>query len=328
MSMRDEMARVREVRAIHEDWLLEKRNVVACGVGFKTVGDRVLPEPSLAVSVSDKLPVAQLARQDLVPARLDGVITDVVETGIIRAIQDRRGRWRPTVPPGVSIGHIDITAGTFGCLVKRGNQLFILSNNHVMANSNVAQAGEPILQPGPADGGTMEDRIAELADYVLLDFGDEPQGCGATLGQLQRLIRPTGGIKQGLAGQNEMDAALARPVSDDMVEAAILKVGVPVGVAEATLGTPVLKSGRTTGFTTGVITQIDVTVQVAYGTRVARFVNQLMAGAMSQGGDSGSAVLDEERHVVGLLFAGSDVTTLINPIQPILTALDIQIVTV
>jgi V8-like Glu-specific endopeptidase len=48
---------------------------------------------------------------------------------------------------------------------------------------------------------------------------------------------------------------------------------------------------------------------------------------MSQGGDSGSAVLNNQKQVVGLLYAGSDTTTLFNPIQDVLTALNIEIVT-
>jgi hypothetical protein len=52
-----------------------------------------------------------------------------------------------------------------------------------------------------------------------------------------------------------------------------------------------------------------------------------MAGAMSQGGDSGSAVLDMNKRVVGLLYAGSDTTTILNPIQNVLDALQVQLAT-
>jgi hypothetical protein len=38
-------------------------------------------------------------------------------------------------------------------------------------------------------------------------------------------------------------------------------------------------------------------------------------------------VLDDEGYVVGLLFAGSETTTIINPIQAVLDALNVQIVT-
>jgi hypothetical protein len=50
-----------------------------------------------------------------------------------------------------------------------------------------------------------------------------------------------------------------------------------------------------------------------------------MAGAMSQGGDSGSAVLADNNHLVGLLFAGSDTTTVINRIQNVFSALGVSV---
>jgi hypothetical protein len=86
--------------------------------------------------------------------------------------------------------------------------------------------------------------------------------------------------------------------------------------------------GRTTGYTTGRITQVDVTVQVVYGGRAVRFVDQFMATGMSAAGDSGAAVLDMDGYVVGLLFAGSDQATLLNPIQHVLSALNVEVVTI
>jgi hypothetical protein len=88
----------------------------------------------------------------------------------------------------------------------------------------------------------------------------------------------------------------------------------------------VRKSGRTTAITTGEIQQVDVTVDVDYGSgRTARFTDQLLAGAMSQGGDSGSAVLDADKNLVGLLFAGSDTTTIINRIENVFSALQVHL---
>jgi hypothetical protein len=128
-------------------------------------------------------------------------------------------------------------------------------------------------------------------------------------------------------GENLVDAALARPLNPAQFVAEIFKIGIPAGVAEATLGTPVQKTGRTTGFTQGRITQIDVTTSVDYNGRAAMFTDQLMAGGMSEGGDSGSAVLDEDKNVIGLLFAGSPRATLINPIKTVLSLLNVEIVT-
>ena len=128
-------------------------------------------------------------------------------------------------------------------------------------------------------------------------------------------------------GNNTVDCALARPLSADVVNPDILHIGIPTGVGPAPLGTAVQKSGRTTGYTTDQITQLDVTVSVDYGGNIAVFKNQLMAGALSKGGDSGSAVLDMNKQVVGLLFAGSNTTTIMNPFQLVLDALQVELVT-
>ncbi len=316
------------------NYLLSRRNVVACGVGFKETERGITDEPCVVVSVTKKMPEAQLSSADIVPKKLGEVKTDVQETGVIRALQGHKDRWRPA-PAGVSIGHINITAGTLGCLVTRDDQLFILSNNHVLANSNAAQKGDAIIQPGRYDGGTASDQIATLEDFVPINFGTSPPTCSTATGVeglLNWLAKLLGSSHRVMAFQevperNLVDAAIARPLSDDLVEKRIFEIGVPKGTREATLGTQVKKSGRTTGFTTGRITQIDVTTQVSYGEGLdAIFEDQLMAGAMSQGGDSGSAVLDEDDFVVGLLFAGSDTTTIMNPIQFVLDALNVEIV--
>lgn len=329
------MVQAKQIKDTHLSGLLSKLNVVGVGLGYKVSHGVTTGELSLIVSVTRKVDVSALAAKDLVPRALGGIKTDVVETGVLRALQlGPRDRWRPVVPPGVSVGHHRITAGTFGCLVRRGDEVFILSNNHVLADVNKGQQGDAILQPGPSDGGTAEDRIATLADYVPIDFGTTEPECpiaelstkllnyvAGALGSSHRIraVRQTAGV-------NRVDAALARPLSPDMVSNEILYIDAPTGVSTATLGTQVQKTGRTTGHTTGTITQIDATVRIDYYGPTALFTGQLIASPMSQGGDSGSAVLDAERRVAGLLFAGSDAATVINPIDEVLTALNVELV--
>jgi hypothetical protein len=320
------LALVQQSKRRNEDRLLRMRNVVAVGVGFKIVGGVQTNQPAVVVSVAKKLPLVQLPEAARVPQTVGGIQTDVVETGPIFALQDPTQKMRPA-RPGISIGHYQITAGTLGCLVQRSGQVFILSNNHVLANSNNAQLGDAILQPGPHDGGTSADQIGTLEQFIPVSFGIAG-GCGCSPFAL--LLRLLGLAKASVnePGNNTVDCAIARPLSADLVNPDILNIGIPTGVGTATLGTPVQKSGRTTGHTTDQITQIDVSVSVSYGgTNIAVFKNQLMAGPMSQGGDSGSAVLDMNKQVVGLLFAGSTSTTIMNPIQFVLDALQVQLVT-
>jgi len=324
---------VRRVKKASADFLLGKRNVVACAVGYKKVGGARTDELCVIVSVAKKVLKEELAPGDLVPQVLEGIKTDVQETGVIRALQDHTGKWRPA-PGGVSCGHVDITAGTLGCLVSRGDQIYILSNNHVLANSNQGQPGDPILQPGPHDGGTIEDQIATLEEFVPINFGTDIPTCPVATGTtaifnwMARLVGSQHRLQafQENPEMNLVDAAIARPISADLVEKRILEIGEPQGVGEGTLGLKIRKSGRTTGLTSGEITQVYATVQVSYGTgKTATFTDQLIAGAMSSGGDSGSAVLDESDRVIGLLFAGSDSATIINRIQNVVKALGVNI---
>lgn len=319
------IALVQQAKGRNGARLMRMRNVVAVGVGFKVAGGVQTNELCVVVSVIKKLPLIQLPESSRVPGALAGVQTDVVETGRIFTLQDPKQKMRPA-RPGVSIGHYQITAGTFGCLVQRNGQVYILSNNHVLANSNAAQVGDAILQPGPHDGGTSADQIGTLEQFVPVGFSGSTGGGCSPFALLLRLF----GLSKPLInepGNNTVDCAIAKPLSADLVNSDILNIGIPTGVGTATLGTQVQKSGRTTGLTTDQITQIDVTVSVDYGGQLAIYKNQLMAGAMSQGGDSGSAVLDMNKQVVGLLFAGSTTTTIINPIQLVLDALQVQVVT-
>jgi hypothetical protein len=319
----------------HTSDLLRRQNVVATGVGFKTVEGQLSREPSVIVSVTQKVPKAQLAPQDIVPQVLNSVKTDVQEVGVFRAWQlGPKDRHRPAVP-GISCGHLAVTAGTLGCLVRRGGDVFILSNNHILANINRASRGDAILQPARFDNGSMADQIAVLEEWVPLALGTQESSCqaaGAAASVLNAVAEAAGSTSRLVAVreqtvENRVDCAIARPLSPDLVRSEILHIGTPRGVHVATLGMPVQKSGRTTGYTTGQITQVDVTAQVNYEGQTVTFGGQLMASPMSSGGDSGSAVLDMQGYVVGLLFAGSDMATLINPIQAVLSALNVQIVT-
>ena len=130
--------------------LLQLRNVQACGLGYKVSEGKRSEQLSVVVSVTRKLPASQLAPADMVPSEIGGVVTDVVATGEFRTLTplDPKARYRPA-RPGVSIGHYRITTGTLGFIVYKDTIPYMLSNNHVLANTNNSQVGDPIYQPGP-----------------------------------------------------------------------------------------------------------------------------------------------------------------------------------
>ena len=331
--MEKELSNLKGVLQENRNQLLARANVVATGIGYKASEGKKTSTLSLICSVVQKLPSSKLSAREMIPSTIGGLPTDVVQTGRFRAFQSHTARYRPA-PGGISIGHKDITAGTLGCLVKKGGEFFILSNNHVLANSNAAQIGDAILQPGPYDGGLSPgDHIANLEAFIPISFTGGASGCSTATGIadfLNSIAKAMGSDArlQAITTQAEdnlVDAAIARPVNPADVKDEILEIGPLSGVGSGALGMAIKKSGRTTALTTGEIQQVDVTATVQYGeNKTARFTDQLLAGAMSQGGDSGSAVLDTNNRLIGLLFAGSDTTTIINRIEHVFSALGVS----
>ena len=284
---------------LNEDELLSKANVVGVGIGEKIRGGFSQGRLCLKIYVEKKLIAKKLTKAEFIPQEISRIETDVEEAGKIIA-QANTGRFRPA-PGGVSLGHYQITAGTLGCLVKdkKSGKVLILSNNHVLANSNKAEKGDPILQPGPYDGGKKpKDLIGYLENWIEINFKKEA---------------------------NLVDAALARPKVSGDVRPEIMLIGSPQGLTKAKIGMPIQKSGRTTGYTTGKVKDISASVKVNYDNQTALFRGQILTTNMSQGGDSGSLVLDMKARAVGLLFAGSEQVTILNPINEVLRLLDVEI---
>lgn len=310
---------IQRAKARHEAELLGKPNVVGVAVGRKVVRGRETDELCLVVLVREKVPADRLQAHELVPPRLDDVKTDVVETGELRALvslleratRDPTARWRPA-PGGVSVGHVRSTAGTLGCLVHRDDEVLVLSNAHVLGESGQGRMGDPVLQPGPADGGREpEDVLAHLLEAVPLKW----DGARRFKTLLPRNHR-----------RNRVDAAVAAPWDPLELTPEILGIGAVGGSRPATLDLALRKSGRTTGVTKGRVTHLDATVSVAYGEgREALFERQILTTAMSEGGDSGSLAVDPDNRAVGLLFAGSNRVSVLNRIEDVLKALRVQL---
>ena len=330
------MEQILEIKKRVQTDLLKKKNVNGVGIGFKETSGKSTGELSLVILVTKKMDRTQLESKDIIPIEIDGVKTDVKEVGHIVIHKLRTDRWRPA-PPGVSIGHYAITAGTFGAVVldNSTNKKLILSNNHVLANSNNASIGDNIIQPGHADGGNSpQDRIGNLERFVPIIFEkSDDTSCfiaNSVAGIANAIARMLGSKSQLAAFRadptpNEVDAAVATPWGDS-IEDEILEIGFVTETATPELDMSVKKSGRTTGLTTGKITELNAMVQVGYGDgKTALFENQIITTDMSEPGDSGSLLVEAETNkAVGLLYAGSDEVTVHCPINRVLELLDIH----
>ncbi|GFO97053.1 hypothetical protein ig2599ANME_1251 [groundwater metagenome] len=334
--------KLEEIRIKSEKMLLQKPNVVGVMTGYKIRGEERTKELSIICMVEKKIPIAELKARDLIPKKIDDAVTDVIEVGKIRALQiDRKSRLRPC-PMGTSGGHYLITAGTNGELLRDrvSGKLCIGTNNHVGANSNEADIGDPYLQPGPIDGGRRpDDEIGRLLRFVPINLSGVPSECpvGKLWSGIYNVPASVANRRTRLLSvvqvpeDNFVDAAIIELNNERDAKAEILEIGIPKGTRTTQLDIRVQKSGRTTGLTRdGPITAVDATVTVDYGHgRTGIFKDQIIVGqpGFSAGGDSGSLILDMEGFAVGKLFAGSDTITIANHIQKYLDLLNADLVT-
>jgi hypothetical protein len=249
--------------------------------------------------------------RDEVDVRVIGRVLPLSAPGYDGA--DLQRRVRP-LRPGLSISHPDVSAGTLGGFVRRpgADGLLMLSNNHVLADSDAATEGDPVFQPGVADGGTATDRVGALSTFIRLD-GDPGTLVDAAVAVLDPGVGadpgayPGGALLATVAAVDDVDP-------DERVE----------------------KLGRTTGHTHGRITAVEVDgVGVQYDDGVHTFDDQVeiegLTGAFSAGGDSGSVIWrSRDRAPLGLLFAGSTQggsagggVTFANPLATVLRTLDV-----
>jgi hypothetical protein len=130
---------------------------------------------------------------------------------------------------------------------------------------------------------------------------------------------------------NFIDAAIAKIINKNDVKSAILTIGdVQQPPISPAMYQSVRKHGRTTGHTVGVIMDLAADIRVRFGQKLANFEDQLaiqgVNGLFSQGGDSGSLIVDAmTRRPVALLFAGGGNQTFACPINRVLSRFDVDI---
>ncbi len=295
--------------------------VHAVGVGRKVVDGKVTNQRAIRLHVARKLPNSMLPKRARLPESIDGIPTDVLESPpafISLVCTDKRQKRQRPMVAGISVAHEDVTAGTIAYFCRSTKKsddresVFILSNNHVLANVNLSKKGDAVLQPGPIDGGTEEDDVATLHRFVK--------------------------IKIGGRAENAVDAAIAELLPDAKYQVRLCKIGKIKGVIAGSEGMKVCKHGRTTGYTEGDVTDelYDALVGMSHEdpNEAALFTNQLRLEvapryrAIGLGGDSGSLVVSKkDKKAVGLYFAGPENGQygIANPIEKVLELLEIEL---
>jgi endonuclease G, mitochondrial len=292
----------RFIRAKGSDFLRDD-NVSSIGVGYKQRDGKPTKEISVQFTVRQKAQPEELEALDTV-ALPKTILVDGVEvpTDVLQrdykpdfkvvseaAAVERKTRIDP-VAPGASVGHVKVSAGTIGCIVydKADGTPYVLSNWHVLHGARGA-LGEDVVQPGAHDDNRVDrNRLGRLVRSYL-----------------------------GKAG----DCAIAS-IEDRAFDVTAMELGVAVTrIGEPELGDKVVKSGRTTGVTHGVVRRVDTLVKIDYGgpagvCEIGGFEigvderNPPADGEISSGGDSGAAWIFKTGNgrpgkvLAGLHFAG------------------------
>lgn len=218
---------------------------------------------------------------EAVPKEIAGKKVQVIVTGPVEALSLRTEEVNPILG-GISISNQYITAGTLG-VVHNGE---IITNAHVIAMDEQANFRDDsiILQPGKYDGGTR--RIGKLIKYVPIDLND-------------------------LGADNRVDLAIGSCEVDFLNDTILADTQVKVSLKPTDVkeGDVVVKSGRTTGVTSGIVVSESASVKVNYApSKWAVFHDVIVVRGINEpfmrGGDSGSFV-SKDNKFVGLGFAGN-----------------------
>lgn len=194
-------------------------------------------------------------------------------------------------------------AGTLGALARKrsGRDLYLLSNNHVLAAGNHVPVGMPILCPSPIDAGPATRAPGEVGRHAEI--------CELRSG-VPTLVAP-----------GREDVALAR-VTDPAVVSSWQGAGpdsydTPTTVVPPRFGVEVKKFGRTTGLTHGTVEAlINSPFALPYKCRffsATVWFHDVWTVRASPGtpsfalpGDSGSLVVTRDgAGAVGVVFATS-----------------------
>jgi hypothetical protein len=332
MSDREErIRRQQELQAVYEEakaQLMQFPGVVGVGIGLKERGTTLTHEFCFRVYVEEKVPLAQLAPDEVIPAEVMGFPTDVIKVpeATVTAFVEREDRsdYRP-VQGGISINPEGKsgygTLGWFGTLNSNPATKVLLTNKHVIFDG--------------ATGTFTDAKRVGQANYSKV--------CCCECGEIGTSIV---GIMN-----TSVDVAIVRLDSDitpNLIinnNTAAQQISV-TGTAAAVIGDTVRKVGARSAFTTGTVADIAGTTAttgtLSDGTTVTvtRTNSEILVGAaatetyeiengkkaFSNSGDSGSVVVNEAGAIVGLLYGGSNpanptINAFVTPIATVLSAL-------
>lgn len=308
--------------------LLDIPGVYHVSVGAKERGGKLAREMCVRVYVRTKQPLASIAPRDRIPREIGGLQTDVNVVQGARPLSNF-GRYRP-VKGGIAISNMipvpdlsqlpnrvyGFNVGTFGCTATRrsGGKPVLLSNAHVLMVDINDTENHLIFQPGdgtpvkdaPPPGPKDKDFIARIINYKVDCKYNEKVDAGIAELDVSSCCRCCCGleVKDEILGLTAGDRGVAGPPTNDHI----------IGMRRPAFADAVVKVGARTGWTKGAVADASGPVP-NYSTGIdwlppLNLVDQILIKSDNPAkwlffldhGDSGSAVIDEDGHIVGLGF--------------------------
>lgn len=289
--------------------------VVAVEIGIKETGGHLTDELSFRVYVQKKESAQNLAPEAMIPAEIQGVKTDVIESDIPVATFDDQ-KYRP-VRGGIQIGNEEGSTGTLGCIARRNsdNAIVVLSNAHVLMGggaSGTVEVGQPNYSSCCCCACNEIGEVVAQQSNAQVDCAIAKLDDGTNGTNIIRILNNDGtdGTVNGSA------AAVVNPTA------------------------PVKKVGRTSDKTLGQVTSITHSTSAVPANGTPARINQILvrpaAGTtlFQDRGDSGAVLVDGSNQVIGLMwgaYLSNPTSTLYGygiacPISAVLTAMGITII--
>jgi hypothetical protein len=305
----------------NHDYLLDKKNVNLIYLGTKTKKGQPTGERSIVVGVTKKIPLEELDENDVIPKVLNEWIkTDVVELGEIKPLNiENQEKHRPLIG-GISIGPESGGGGTLGCIVNLEGEKYALTNMHVV---DYALKGtlENVYQPAKLDGGS--EIIGRTEKFSKINYPPKkPRGALKNIYKvIENLLYTVFALftrkKISRAIENKTDIALIKLKNQETTNE-ILGLGNFKEISNPKIGMSVTTSGRSSGVQKAKIIGLEGRSIIQFPEGRLLFVDQIViAGSVAKAGDSGSIVLDSSNKVVGAIFAGNPLYSLVNKAEEI-----------
>lgn len=323
--------------------LMALPDVVHVAVGLRERGGLATDEFTLKVFVDEKVAAAELPPDRMIPVAIANVGIDVcaVPTGRFHADDSRE---RPLVggtqiTNGIKVWESDahttsISGGTLGTVVYRRSDSApaILTCWHVVTVHG-GKEGDPLFQPAP-----NPDKTPDRENDTYPKRPDNSANMVATIGKAVVSAKIDGAIAL-VDHCHSWCCDCGTDSTQDVKGLAIGGSDTLTGVKAAVVGTDVVKVGRVTGRTAGKVMTVDGTANILNTDGITRrFTGQIFVQGtdkrFSEEGDSGAVIVNPQREIIGLLFAGEDprdmpgkppeaLLTFVNHIEDVLTELDV-----